>query len=75
MVDSLGAYALARLNLPGKRFVFFLIVATLMVPGQILLVPVYLILNSFGWLDTSLGRHCSRPERELSVFFSFTSFS
>src|SRR5215217_1775102 len=44
-VDSLAAYGLARLRLPGKRLVFGLIIATLMVPGQILLVPVYLILN------------------------------
>lgn len=54
-VDSLAAYALARLNLPGKGWVFLLIVATLMVPGQILLVPVYLILNRLGWLDTPLA--------------------
>jgi multiple sugar transport system permease protein len=52
MVDSLAAYGLARLNLPGKGFVFALILATLMVPGQILLVPVYLILNRLGWIDT-----------------------
>jgi multiple sugar transport system permease protein len=51
-VDSLAAYALARLDLPGKRWVFGLIIATQMVPGQILLVPVYLILNRLGWLDT-----------------------
>ena len=51
-VDSLAAYALARLNLPGRRAVFGLIVATLMVPGQILFVPVYLILNRLGWIDT-----------------------
>jgi multiple sugar transport system permease protein len=54
-VDSLAAYGLARLDLPGKRFVFFGIIATLMVPGQILLVPVYLILNKLGWLDTPLA--------------------
>ncbi|HZT44115.1 MAG TPA: carbohydrate ABC transporter permease [Chthonomonadaceae bacterium] len=54
-VDSLAAYALARLDLPGKRWVFALIVGTLMVPGQILLVPVYLILNRLGWLDTPLA--------------------
>jgi multiple sugar transport system permease protein len=52
LVDSLAAYGLARLDLPGKRTVFFLIVATLMIPGQILLVPMYLILNGLGWLDT-----------------------
>jgi multiple sugar transport system permease protein len=51
-VDSLAAYALARLNLPGRKYVFALIIATLMVPGQILLVPVYLILNRLGWIDT-----------------------
>ena len=54
-VDLLAAYGLARLNLPGKRWVFGAIVATLMVPGQILLVPVYLILNRLGWLDTPLA--------------------
>jgi multiple sugar transport system permease protein len=51
-VDSLAAYALARLNLPGKKWIFSIIIATLMVPGQILLVPVYLLLNKLGWLDT-----------------------
>lgn len=54
-VSSLAAYALARLNLPGGRTLFFLIIATLMVPPQVLLVPVYLILNSLGWLDTPLA--------------------
>ncbi|NQT85419.1 carbohydrate ABC transporter permease [bacterium] len=51
-VSSLAAYGLARLELPGRRAVFAVIVATMMVPGQILLVPVYLILNWLGWLDT-----------------------
>jgi multiple sugar transport system permease protein len=54
-VDSLAAYALARLNLPGRKYVFALIIATLMVPGQILLVPVYLILNKLGWIDSPLA--------------------
>jgi multiple sugar transport system permease protein len=54
-VDSLAAYGLARLNLPGKKYVFALIIATLMVPGQILLVPVYLILNRLHWIDSPLA--------------------
>jgi multiple sugar transport system permease protein len=54
-VDSLAAYALARLRLPGKKYIFGLILATLMVPGQILLVPVYLILNKLGWIDSPLA--------------------
>jgi multiple sugar transport system permease protein len=55
VVDSLAAYALARLDLPGKKTAFALIVATMMVPGQILLVPVYLILNWLHWIDTPLA--------------------
>lgn len=54
-VSSLAAYAFARLNLPGKRWIFTLIIGTLMVPGQVLLVPVYLILNRLGWLDSPLA--------------------
>jgi len=54
-VDSLAAYALARLDLPGKKLVFSMIIATLMIPGQIFLVPVYLILNRLGWLDTPMA--------------------
>lgn len=55
LVDSLAAYGLARLNLPGRKYVFAIIVGTLMVPGQILLVPVYMILNTLHWIDTPLA--------------------
>lgn len=51
-VASSAAYAFARLPLPGKKWIFPLVIGTLMVPGQVLLVPVYLILNRLGWLDT-----------------------
>lgn len=54
-VSSLSAYAFARLDLPGKKWVFPLVIGTLMVPGQILLVPVYLELNALRWLDTPLS--------------------
>ena len=49
---SLGAYALARLEFIGKRIVFGAIVATLLVPPIIFLIPNYLIVDSFGWLDS-----------------------
>jgi len=52
LCDSLAAYGLARLRLPGGRYVLALIIATLMIPGQIILIPMYLILNRIGWLDT-----------------------
>ncbi len=51
-VTSLAAFAFARLDLPGGRYVFLLVIATMMIPGQVLLVPVYLELNALGWLDS-----------------------
>lgn len=49
---SMGAYALARLEFPGKRIVFGAIVLTLFVPPVIFLIPNYLLVQNFGWLDT-----------------------
>jgi multiple sugar transport system permease protein len=49
---SAAAYALARLDFPGKKFVFALIIATLLVPAVIFLIPNYIIVDNFGWLDT-----------------------
>jgi multiple sugar transport system permease protein len=51
-VDSMAAFALSRLNLPGGKWIFAMILATMMVPGQILLVPVYLILSRLHLIDT-----------------------
>ncbi|MFN8443651.1 MAG: carbohydrate ABC transporter permease [Caldilineaceae bacterium] len=49
---SLVAYAFARLRAPGKDILFAILLSTLMLPGEVTLVPVYLIFRSLGWLDT-----------------------
>jgi multiple sugar transport system permease protein len=49
---SMAAYALARLDFPGKRIIFAVIIATLLVPAVIFLIPNYIIVDKFGWLDT-----------------------
>jgi multiple sugar transport system permease protein len=73
-VDSMAAYALARLNLPGGRAVFLVIVGTLMVPGQILLVPVYLLLNRLGWLDTPFALIVPAGAGAFGVFLLYQFF-
>ncbi len=55
LFNSMAGYALARIRFPGNQFWFFLILAALMVPGQITLLPKFLILKSFGWLNTYQG--------------------
>lgn len=48
----MAGYAFAKMKFVGSDYFFFLMLAMLMVPGQVLLVPNYVILNQLGWLDT-----------------------
>lgn len=49
---SMAAYAFARITFPFKNAIFVLILSVLMVPGQIFLIPQYLIVQKMGLLDT-----------------------
>jgi multiple sugar transport system permease protein/sn-glycerol 3-phosphate transport system permease protein len=51
---SFSAYGFARLNAPGKDFIFMIVLGTLMLPGAVTLVPTYLMFNSLGWVNTFL---------------------
>ena len=51
-ISSLTAYAFARLKFPFRDQLFFLVVAAMVVPGQVTLVPVYIILQKLRWIDT-----------------------
>ena len=55
LFNSMAGYALARIKFPGNRFLFLLILAVLVVPGQITLLPKFLILKSLGWLNSYQG--------------------
>jgi multiple sugar transport system permease protein len=55
LFNSMAGYALARINFLGNRFWFLLILAVLMIPGQITLIPSYLILKALGWLNSYQG--------------------
>jgi multiple sugar transport system permease protein len=50
-----AAYALARMHFRGKRIMFAIIISTLFIPHIILIIPNYLIVDMFGWLDTLLA--------------------
>lgn len=51
---ALAAYPLARLRAPGTRLVFALVLATLMLPSQVLLISQFLIFKQLGWYGTYL---------------------
>ena len=48
VLGSIAGYAFARLRFPGREAIFLVVLATLMIPDQLRLVPVYLILNAVG---------------------------
>jgi multiple sugar transport system permease protein len=51
-LDSLAGYALSRLHFRGRRFMFMTLLAVMSVPGVVLLVPKFLIVNYLGIYDT-----------------------
>jgi len=51
---SVTAYAFARLNFPGKKFLFGLLLGTMLLPFQVTLVPQYILFNKLGWINTYL---------------------
>lgn len=52
--SSLVAYPLARLEFRGKKTIFAVILATMMVPSATLIIPQFLLFRKFGWLDSFL---------------------
>jgi multiple sugar transport system permease protein len=48
VLGSLAGYAFARLRFPGREVLFLLVLATLMIPDQLRLVPIYILFNGFG---------------------------
>ncbi|MBO7747937.1 carbohydrate ABC transporter permease [Paenibacillus sp. MWE-103] len=52
---SMAAYAFAKITFPFRDTLFILFLSMLMVPEQVTIVPLYVILKNFGWLDTHLS--------------------
>lgn len=52
---SLAAYAFARLDFPGKKFLFLIIICMIMIPQHMTLIPKYKIVSAMGLTDTLAG--------------------
>jgi multiple sugar transport system permease protein len=50
--SSLVAYSLARIRWPGRNLLFAIVIATLMVPAQVTLIPLFLVFKTLGWIDS-----------------------
>src|SRR5262249_38655380 len=52
---TLAGYSLAKFRFPGNRFALLLILSTLMLPLEVTLVPTFLVIHKFEWLNTYQG--------------------
>ena len=53
--SSMAAYAFARMQFRGRDKLFLLYLATMMVPTQVTMIPQFILIKEFGWLDSYQG--------------------
>ncbi|WP_235008076.1 carbohydrate ABC transporter permease [Microbacterium timonense] len=69
LFDSLAAYALARLDFRGSRVLLIAIIASLMIPFQATLIPIYQLVSDLGWVNTYAGLIAPRAADAFGIFF------
>lgn len=51
-VSSLVAYGFAKVEFPGRSALFLFVISTMMIPYQVILIPLFIIFKQFGWINT-----------------------
>ncbi len=49
---AITGYSFARFRYPGRNFIFLITLSTMMLPAEVTLIPLYLLFNKIGWLDS-----------------------
>lgn len=55
LLNAMAGYAFAKFEFPGKNGLFFMVLATMMIPSQVTMIPIYLILNAMKLTNTMAG--------------------
>ena len=69
LLDSMAGYAFARLEFKGKEIIFNIVLLTMLIPFQIIMIPLYLELHTFGILNTYIGLILPRIASAYGMFF------
>lgn len=69
LIAALGAFVLAKHNFPGRQFFFLVFVASMMIPWQVTIIPNFLNVSSFGWLDTFWALLIPALPKAFALFF------
>lgn len=73
--SAAAAYAFARLDFPGRRIALASVLAVLMVPGQLFVIPLYEIMSSLGWVNTLQALFVPGMFSPFGVFLLYQFFS
>lgn len=68
-INSLAAFAFAKYPFRGREFVFIAILATMMIPGQVTMIPSFLLLKHLAWLDSYTGLIVPGLASAFGIFF------
>ncbi len=74
LICSLAAYGFARLNFIGRDAIFILYLATMMIPFQVTLIPLYLMVFRLGWVNTYTGMIVPSVSSAFGIFLLRQSF-
>ena len=73
--DSLAGYAFAKLDFRGKELLFNIVLLTMLVPFQIIMIPLYIELNIVGILNTFVGLILPRITSAYGIYFMRSFFT
>jgi len=68
VVTSMAGYALARLKFWGRDLLFSVVLLTMMIPFQLLMIPLYIIVVKLGWMNTYAGLILPVSVNALGIF-------
>ena len=55
LTATMAGYAFGRLEFPGKKILFALVLIQMMIPAQIFIIPQYIMVSKLGWMNSALG--------------------
>lgn len=73
--SALVAYALAKMRIPGKRYIMWLILGLMMIPFQIMMIPLFLQIDRLGLIDTYAGIILPGAVSSFSIFLLHQAFT
>jgi multiple sugar transport system permease protein len=65
----MGGYGFAKFNFRGKKGLFAILLATMIIPGAVMMVPSFVIMRKLGWVDTFLPLIVPGAANAFGIFF------